>query len=56
MGEKSGVVGADSKPAVMDNEDIVGPSRLDSSAGKAFHEDVTSNDFSTARRYFPRAL
>jgi hypothetical protein len=59
MGEKMGVVGADSGP--MDRAVVVGPFPLTLGSlltgfGKLSHVEVTRRVFSMALRYFPTAL
>jgi hypothetical protein len=57
MGEKRGVVGV-AESAVGCIEMVAGGAEASDSfsGGKSFQDDVTSNDFSTARRYFPIVL
>lgn len=58
MGENIGVGGAE-ESNMLSKDTVMAPVSLAVSAegtGKASHVDVTSRDFSTARRYLPRYL
>ena len=59
MGENIGVEGAEERFMFPRESDATSPPWLFScpgDIGKESHVDVTSKDFSTARRYFPRYL
>lgn len=57
MGENMGVLGADTAEVLMDGWPLVEyVFSISDKGGNASHVEVTSSDFSTARRYLPTYL
>lgn len=56
IGENKGVVGVKLGAGCIVIVAMVGPESAAFSAGKAFHDEVTSKVFSTALRYLPTVL